>query len=309
MDNNAQVISRLYQGDEDFKRVRQLLVETYSNTPVGFNWEVRRWDGWRYYDKESEWDSARNKTVHLWENDKGRLVGVVHQEGAGFIHIQIDPDYRFIEESMITWAEMNLAVVNKNKRRQISFFVHGDDSYRGKLLEKLGYQNTGENDLTRRLRFKDVDIPSPNIADGYTMRTIHPDAIDDSRRIAELLNKAFNRNFHTAEEYYNFARYAPCYREGLDRAAVTLDGSFAAYVGVPYNDNNNYGVIEPVCTHPEHQREGLARSLILAALHQLKRVGATEVLVGTGEGMAANRLYESIGFAEVCKSSRWGKYF
>ena len=41
------ITARLYQGDDDFWRVRQLLVDTYPITPTDFNWEVRRWDGSR----------------------------------------------------------------------------------------------------------------------------------------------------------------------------------------------------------------------------------------------------------------------
>ncbi|MBI3957829.1 MAG: hypothetical protein HY328_03390 [Chloroflexi bacterium] len=41
-----------YRGDEDFWRVRQLLIDIYSITPTGFNWEVRRWDGTRFHDPD-----------------------------------------------------------------------------------------------------------------------------------------------------------------------------------------------------------------------------------------------------------------
>jgi mycothiol synthase len=304
-----QAKAKSYNGDVDFRRVRNLIVETYPATPVGFNWEVRRWDGWRYYDKNRKWDTRRNKSARLWENNRGRLVGAVHQEGSGYSHIQIHPEYRHIEEAMIAWAEKNLAVASENNRRRLSFFIHENDRFREELLIKVGYTNTGNNDITRRLRFKNITLDLPDLAEGYTIRTIHPNDIKDGGRIAELLNAAFNRNFHTPEEYFDFAGQAPCHREGLDQAAVAPDGTFAAYVGAAFENNNKYGVIEPVCTHPAHQRKGLARSLILAALRRLKNTGAVEVLIGTGEGMAANRLYESIGFDEVYKSARWCKEF
>ena len=40
------LVTRPYQGTADFRRVRDLLIETYPLTPPGFNWEIRRWDGW-----------------------------------------------------------------------------------------------------------------------------------------------------------------------------------------------------------------------------------------------------------------------
>ena len=46
------ITQRSYQDDDDFWRVRQLLVDTYPITPIGFNWEVRRWDGTRFHDPD-----------------------------------------------------------------------------------------------------------------------------------------------------------------------------------------------------------------------------------------------------------------
>ncbi len=37
---------RGYRGERDHRLVRQFLVDCYPITPFGFNWEVRRWDGW-----------------------------------------------------------------------------------------------------------------------------------------------------------------------------------------------------------------------------------------------------------------------
>jgi len=303
--NKARVKDKPYLGDNDFWRIRNMISETKPITPVGFNWEVRRWDGWRFYNSSPDWDSRRNKTVRLWETDKGKLVGAVHPEGSGNAHIQIHPDYRYIEDKIIIWAEQNLAMSVKNSRPQLRFFIHENDSYRRNLLKRRGYIKTGGGEVTRRLCFKNNPVPQPEMANGYSMRSTRPDDIDDCQQIADLLNAAFNRNFHVAEEFHFFAKYAPCYQNDLNLVAVAPDGTFAAYVGAPYDEINKCGIFEPVCTHPAHQRKGLARSLMLEALHRLKNIGASEVLVGTGEGMAANRLYESIGFAQVYKSSQW----
>lgn len=296
-----------YCGDDDFRRVRRLLVETHAITPVGFNWEVRRWDGWRFYSSNPEWDPKRERTIRLWETEKGRLVGVVHPEGSGDAHIQIDPDYRFIEEEIIVWAEQNLAVPSENNRRRLCICVYEYDSQRSDLLEKRGYVRTGNVEVTRRLCFNNSPIPKSKLAEGYTLRPTRPNDTSDCQRIADLLNAAFNRNFHVADEFRSFAKHASCFRNDSDLVAVAPDGTFAAYVGTPYDDFNTCGIFEPVCTHPDHQRKGLARSLMLEALQRLKDIGASEVLVGTGEKMAANLLYESVGFTGVYRATQWSK--
>ena len=44
-------------------------------------------------------------------------------------------------------------------------------------------------------------------------------------------------------------------------------------------------------------------------LRRLRAVGAVAVLVGTGDEVAANRLYDMIGFTEVHRECAWKKAF
>ena len=87
--------------------------------------------------------------------------------------------------------------------------------------------------------------------------------------------------------------------------AEAADASFAAYVGAPFDEPNRRGILEPVCTHPSHQRRGLARSLVREALRRLGALGASEVTVGTGDSDAANRFYDSLGFTEMRSGWDW----
>ncbi|MCA9910153.1 MAG: hypothetical protein KC519_15955, partial [Anaerolineae bacterium] len=68
-------VSRPFAGEDDFQRVRNLLIETYPITPVGFNWEIRRWDGWRYYREDTRIAPEWSQRIRLWETTAGRLVG------------------------------------------------------------------------------------------------------------------------------------------------------------------------------------------------------------------------------------------
>ena len=91
--------------------------------------------------------------------------------------------------------------------------------------------------------------------------------------------------------------------------AVAPDGSFAAYAGIPYDESTRHGIFEPVCTHPDHQRKGLARALMLERLRRLKALGAADVTVETGDMIPANRLYDSLSFTETEKGFVWRKIF
>ena len=84
-----------------------------------------------------------------------------------------------------------------------------------------------------------------------------------------------------------------------------LQGSLAATVGFTYVEANRTAIVEPVCTHPDHLRKGLARELMFDGFRRLKALGALDVTVGTAKREAANRFYESVGFPEVHKGYVW----
>ncbi|MEZ4716097.1 MAG: GNAT family N-acetyltransferase [Caldilineaceae bacterium] len=70
------------------------------------------------------------------------------------------------------------------------------------------------------------------------------------------------------------------------------------------NRHNRLAIFEPVCTHPNHQRRGWPRRSC-STLLALRRHGAQRVVVGTGDMIPANRLYESIGFTEAYREQEW----
>jgi mycothiol synthase len=301
------ITSRPMQTNEDFWRMRTLLIDTVPITPIGFNWDMRRLDGKRFYSSDLEADRLLGRPVQLWEAADGELVGYVLSEGAGDAHLQVHPDYRYLEEEMITWAEAYLSAPDEDGRSGLEMVVQEYDAHRQRLLAGRGFEKMPYGGMSRYLRLGKGEIPEPAIAEGYTLRTTHPTDLADCQRIADLLNAAFNRDFHNAEEYQNFARCAPSFRQDLDLVMVAPDGSFAAYVGIPYDEANRRGIFEPVCTHPAHQRKGLARALMLEGLHRLKAIGAVDATVDTGDMVPANALYSAMGFTEAYRAYVWRK--
>jgi len=302
------ITSRPIRGDEDFQRVRDLLIDTHSITPPGFNWEIRRWDGWRYYNQNAGWDQNWEKLVRLWETDSGRLVGVAHPEGSGDVHLEIHPDYRSsIEEEMLIWAEKNLSQPSEGGPRELVAFCYEYDRDRHNLLKKRDYEQLDRGAIIYLMRLGSGSIPSPTIPTGYNLRETLPDNHDDAQRIADIINAAFKRTQHNAEEFLVFQKHAGCYRSELDLVIEAPDGTFASYVGLPYDEKNRYGIFEPVCTHPDHTRKGLAQALMFEALRRAKEIGAVCASTETGATMAANRLYESIGFTETYNLHVWRK--
>jgi ribosomal protein S18 acetylase RimI-like enzyme len=303
------ISSRAYDYNRDFWRVRNLFVETYPITGLGFNWDIRRWDGSFAHRAEMSVDRSGENPMQIWETQAGTLVGIAHPEGGGDAFVDLHPDYREIEEEMLAWAEANLAApvdVDGKTRHQSEIYAWEYDAPRQRLLAARGYEKMSYGGMIRRMRFGKRRLPETIIAEGYWLRTTRPED-GDFQRVADLLNTSFGRTFHSAAEYRNFTRYSPSYRHDLDLVAEAPDGSFAALVGVTYDEQNRRGIFEPVCTHPDHRRHGLARTLMIEGQRRLKALGALEVTVDTGDMAPANALYDALGFTEAYKGYYWRK--
>lgn len=294
------IVARPAASEDDFWRVRRLLIETHTITPPGFNWEIRRWDGGRFHDADPTWPPVGSEKIRLWETAGGRLVGAAHVDGGSEIALQLHPDYRQIEEEMIGWAEEQLgAPAPDGTQREVILMVFDYDTPRRRILARRGWGDTDHTWVTRRLRFGAKVLPEVEPVAGYALRATRPGDMDDCRGIAALLNAAFNRDFHNAQEFYTFSTRSPSYQDELNLVAEAAGGSFAALVGCTVDQTNRFGIVEPVCTHPDHRRKGLAARLILEGLRRMQRQGVETVGVDTGESPAANQLYEAAGFTEA----------
>jgi ribosomal protein S18 acetylase RimI-like enzyme len=304
------VLSRPMRDDADFWKMRDLLIQCVSITPVGLNWDMRRLDGKRFYNEDNEENRLLNRPVQLWEDSAGRLLGYVLPEGKGDAYVQIHPDYRCIEDEMIAWAEEHLAApAGTEGRLRLEFYVCEYDVLRQRLLAGRGFAKTEDWGIIRHMRLGRQPLTKPHLAEGYILRETRPEDLADCQRIADLLNAAFRRNFHNALEYQNFTRQAPSFRRELDLVAEAPDGTFGAYVAIPYDGVNRWGIVEPVCTHPEHRRKGLAQALLQEGFLRLRDLGGLDVSVDTGDMVPANALYDSLGFTEAYKSFAWVKSY
>lgn len=242
----------------------------------------------------------------IWEDD-GQLVAAAHPDGPDDVHIQIHPDYRHLEDEILAWAEGHLGRTNDAGQGELITYAFTYDAARQSMLTRRGYEKTDDYGVTRRMRLGQQPLIPPNLAADYALGTTEAENIANCQKIADLLNAAFRRDFHTAVEFQVFTQRAPSYRADLDLVAVAPDGTFAAYVGIAYDPPNRRAVFEPVCTHPDHRQRGLAQSLMREGLLRLRTLGAVDVLVDTGDMIPANRLYDSMGFSEVQKTFAWRK--
>lgn len=301
--------SRPLQGLNDVMRVHRFLAETYQRTQTGHNWEIRRWEGrfW-HYDGEDEFAArmAQPQTQYqLWETAAGDLVGAAHTEDGGDVHLEVHPEHRALEDDMLAWAEDTLAATNDDGQREITAFALDVDTHRQSVLAARGYTRTEWNGV-QRWRDMSVPISDAPIAEGYTIRAIRAGNLDDLERLGQVIAAGFGRDSFPTPILVSFEK-SPSYNADLIIVAEAPDGSFASHSGVTFDRVNRLGIFEPVCTHPDHRRKGLARAAMVEGLRRLAALGAVRACVGTGATNNANGLYAQIGFTHVETVQIWRK--
>lgn len=123
--------ARPLRDERDWWRVRALLVATHATVRPGWNWDIRRWDGWRFHAEEPVSQEGLARVVSLWETPDGRLRGAVHPESPGEAYLQLDPDFRHLEPAMVAWAEEHLATTpGADHERSLTLYVDDADEPR-----------------------------------------------------------------------------------------------------------------------------------------------------------------------------------
>jgi GNAT superfamily N-acetyltransferase len=72
------------------------------------------------------------------------------------------------------------------------------------------------------------------------------------------------------------------------------------------DEANRTAEFEPVGTHPDHRRQGLARAMLLHGMHRARAAGATQMTVaclGAPGFPKARALYYDLGFREISRDA------
>lgn len=81
-------------------------------------------------------------------------------------------------------------------------------------------------------------------------------------------------------------------QDGMAVGSVQLD------LSTPANQSHRAGIAK-LLVHPEHRRQGLARSLMTALEEEARRCGRSLLTLDTVSGSAAEPLYASMGYVRV----------
>jgi len=275
--------------------MQRLVQDAWALVGPQNNWHVGdvAWQTTQHVGREPEWRRQ------LWEED-GRVVAYGWLRLPGTLDWQVDPRRPELVDDVLAWFEGEA----QGETLEASTIAH--DAAGIESLRARGYEEMHDEPWYAFLERALDDVPEPEPPDGYTLRTVGDGDLE--ARVA-VHRAAFHPSRVTTESYANVMRTWP-YRADLDCVAEAPDGSFAAYTLCWYDDENRVGELEPVGTHPDHRRRGLARSVNLDALRRLRAAGAERAIVlcrGDDEYPAASLLYESVGFRQHSRSVTFGK--
>jgi len=302
-------------GEADYWRIRELLRRAMILARRERSWHVARLDYWWWFANPDLEKLDPEAHVLLWETEAGDLVAAVNPEGPGQAFLQVHPDFASAEldEAMVAVAQERLAITDPDGRRRLKVFVDSRDAGRHEILVRRGFRRvdrSGEAEWHHRRSLGDA-LPAVPHTPGYAIRAM--------RDGLELLERCYASGlaFHDDDiavarrnrdhpKWYHHIQSAPLYRRDLDIVAVAADGSVAAFCTAWFDDVSLTAYLEPVATVPAHRRHGLARAVILEALHRLRRMGCRVAFVG-GQTEAANALYASVMGPEHDVTEPWEK--
>ena len=96
------------------------------------------------------------------------------------------------------------------------------------------------------------------------------------------------------------------YDPRLSVFVIAPDGRVAAYCRGEVDPDNGICGIDPVCTHPDFQKKGLGRAVVVRCLETQKRLGGRFSFIGSGPEPAPGiHLYRSLGPSTVRPACAW----
>jgi ribosomal protein S18 acetylase RimI-like enzyme len=281
------VRSRPFERDGDLRLLQELCAENWRR--LGPYAPVHVGDvAWWMYQRPNRLAEA---LVQLWLEDGACVAFAWNWLSKGDLDCVVHPDRLELLDEVLAWADAR------------NVFTQESDAPKIERLEAHGYQRV-DGDVSNHMVLPLDDLPAePRLPDGYRLRTVGP---EDLERRVDVHRAAFAPSRVGPQSYARLQQEWP-YRADLDHVIEAPDGTFAAFCLAWLDDDNHAGLLEPVGTHPDHRRRGLATAVCVGALRALRAEGATVAVIGSVDPSPAEIVYERIGFRSVTRHVPFGK--
>jgi len=253
--------------------------------------------------------------TRVWETPSGRFAGyALINYGQTYASLSFEYAREFsatgIGDEMIAWGEQAYVERFHGDTGELTSSTRDALPEHIALLEKHGFTRGAES-VVYMARSLEEPIADPQAPLGFTIRPLAGEA--ESAAWVALHRAACgtqNMTLEGRQSMTNIAGYDP----ELDLVAIAPDGTLAAYVFGSYNREEmalcgeKIGFTDPVATHPDYQRRGLSRALLLESLRRLKQRGLQTARLGTSSANTAmQRAAQSAGFRIVDQAWHYEK--
>jgi ribosomal protein S18 acetylase RimI-like enzyme len=221
----------------------------------------------------------------------GATVGLVLRD-EGDVVAQTDLAHANDRGDLLAWVE---ARARETKEPEIFVSVaEGDDGLQGAALAR-GYEPSERYGY--ELVYDLVSDPGPpQLPWGFEMISLTPALADRYVTLHRAAWSRVNAPSTYDRDQHEIVTAMPDFRYDLVPIVAASDGSLAAYCMSWWDPRSKSVEIEPLGTHPDFRRKGLARAIVREVLRRSWALGARYVLVwGVSANPEAKALYVSAG--------------
>jgi mycothiol synthase len=281
------ITSRIYKDEKDIQIIIDLL--TQLRPPERLN---------DYPTKVDIEENLASETVRantrLWFNN-GQPIGWAYVDDFRNLRWEFDSQHdEMIGAEIVVWGETCIRkTLAKDESSTLDTSCRESYTKRISFLKRSGFHQA-EGTSIGMMRNLSEPIPEPELPQGFIIRPIA--GVEEAAAVASTHRAAFGTDYMTTENrlaIMNSSEYDP----SLDLVVVAPDGTIATYCSCSVNELEKTGDTDPVATHPQYQRMGLARALVLSGMRLLKERGMKSAHLGTsGENIAMQKTAQSVGF-------------
>jgi ribosomal protein S18 acetylase RimI-like enzyme len=270
--------------DADLRAIQSLCQRIWW---TGSSWHIGDipWGRRQHIGRDPEWPTA------VWERD-GEVLAWGWVRLPDHLDLAVHPDHPELADEVLAWfREVALS-------DHVSAYALDSEPHLIAAFRAAGLRETADPHFMCRYHHDLVALDLPAVPEGFTLRPVRGD--EDVPRRVDVHRSAFHPSRVTVESYANVRGSWP-YREDLDWVVEAPDGRFAAFCLIWWDEVNGAGELEPVGTHRDFRRLGLARAACLGAMHRLRELGASGAVVnslGSPDNPGPRSLYLSLGFAD-----------
>ncbi|GKX31080.1 hypothetical protein SH1V18_35600 [Vallitalea longa] len=290
---------RYFKYLQDYNNVYEMLVNNFKSNNVNNNMIPAEFE---YCFCHSYSDIKSMSRSGVWE-DEGNIIGVAHIEfQLGEAFFEIADGYNFLREEMLDYSEKYLRGTKEDGKEFLYVKVPQHESKFKEYIEKKNYKY----DITYKCMYmplnKDFLVELPK---GYKIISIH-DGVDHAKlQIAKQLG--FNHKMedikgdHLANSL--ICATGPHFIPEMNYVVVAPNGDYVAYGGFWYDKRMDLAYLEPLCTHPDYRKKGLAKAILSKGMNECRKLGAKYCTGGQ------NDFYSHLGFYEYNRYDWWYKEF